>query len=234
MDACENFIRNVNNLEQKHNLNKLNTFNSVYEKYNLYLIDADQCFNDEFNFFLNIKILGGENVENKREVYNIKIPLYDWDYNITCSCKAFTYRKKYKHLLFLVIIVCKIYDYKFLDTFKLSNEQINSMVKTLDIDNNFIWDNSKLSIKNINNLYKKSTKEFCKDDLCIICCDTFNLKKTTVSCPCCDNYIHISCVNRWLQYNDTCIYCRSQCWINYNIINPSRAEALVRYTHTNI
>lgn len=213
VNNIEDFIKNVKDVKQQLVLVKLKKCSSFYKEYNLYLVDT--YISKEFNS-LDIKILGG-NKKSNREIYIIKIPLSSLNLKLTCSCKAYTYKQKCKHLLFLVCVVCKIFDYNYLEKNILSNEDINSMIKTLHTDNHFVWDNHRLSIKNLNSSFKKSTKPFLSNELCPICYEKFNVKECTVSCPDCNNHVHFLCVNKWLQYSFTCVYCRSVSWINYKL-----------------
>jgi hypothetical protein len=56
--------------------------------------------------------------------------------------------------------------------------------------------------------FDKSEKELTDEDECPICFDY--LKEGEIkSCPDCHNYVHLACIEKWLQTKDSCILCRS-------------------------
>jgi hypothetical protein len=81
-------------------------------------------------------------------------------------------------------------------------------------------------------IFQKSTKILETTDECPICYDVLlneeysHRPKSThqgdfkiemlLSCPDCKNYVHPKCMEKWLEYNKTCVYCRSDIWTKLN------------------
>jgi hypothetical protein len=69
-------------------------------------------------------------------------------------------------------------------------------------------------------LFQKSTKVLEITDECPICYDVLLNEEFKVemllSCPDCKNFVHPKCMEKWLEYNKTCVYCRSDIWIRLN------------------
>ena len=51
--------------------------------------------------------------------------------------------------------------------------------------------------------------EFVESD-CAVCFDPMTSPETAKACPTCRNYLHIECLQKWLNHSPTCPYCRSQ------------------------
>ncbi len=54
---------------------------------------------------------------------------------------------------------------------------------------------------------------------CPICCEILSCNEVSsdteaiiVSCPTCKNVVHEECIRKWLKYNKSCVYCRSNSW----------------------
>jgi hypothetical protein len=69
-------------------------------------------------------------------------------------------------------------------------------------------------------IFTQSTKELTEEDECPICYDmllTEEIKlENLLSCPTCKNYVHSKCMEKWLEYNKSCVYCRSEIWSKLN------------------
>jgi hypothetical protein len=69
-------------------------------------------------------------------------------------------------------------------------------------------------------LFSQSTKTIEEEDECPICYDTLLTKdvklENLLSCPTCKNYVHPKCMEKWLEYNQSCVYCRSEIWSKLN------------------
>jgi hypothetical protein len=59
-------------------------------------------------------------------------------------------------------------------------------------------------------------------DVCPICYEILidedaclTTKKHLLSCPDCKNYVHQQCIEKWIEYNTTCVYCRSSVWFQF-------------------
>jgi hypothetical protein len=69
-------------------------------------------------------------------------------------------------------------------------------------------------------IFQKSTKILETSDVCPICYDVllnedFKIEML-LSCPDCKNYVHPKCMSKWLEYNKSCVYCRSDIWMKLN------------------
>jgi len=69
-------------------------------------------------------------------------------------------------------------------------------------------------------IFQKSTKILETSDECPICYDVLLNEEYTIeillSCPDCKNYVHPKCMSKWLEYNKSCVYCRSDIWMKLN------------------
>jgi len=161
-----------------------------------------------------IYILGSRN-SNGRETYTVSIN--DKTRSMTCNCKDFLFRsRKYgtvcKHITFLVCKVAYILDSNYFKTKVLNDKQYERLINILD--NNVIWKNRFLSVKDINKEFEIQS-DFDETEACPICYESFGDIKNNISCPQCKNYIHKKCMDIWLETNKNCVYCRSYTWRNY-------------------
>jgi len=132
---------------------------------------------------------------------------------ITCDCQdAKTHALKQsvicKHCCFVLVKVLKIpitdLETTIFATLKF-NEHVMNSIKT-KCDDTLEPELAKLSFTYTN---KRST-----DDDCPICYDSLS-ENTPVECPSCNNPIHKACMEKWLQTNKSCVYCRSDAWTAY-------------------
>ena len=69
-------------------------------------------------------------------------------------------------------------------------------------------------------VFHQSNKQVDPSDECPICYDLLlnqdHKLETLLSCPQCKNYMHPVCMEKWLEYNASCVYCRSDCWSKMN------------------
>jgi len=148
-----------------------------------------------------------------------------------------------KHICFVLFRVIKLF-YKlgsnvymgwdidsptlFFDTHKLSEKEQDYIDKFLlrkQFGNDVMNDDlkkkylEKLSIQS-GTLFTKSTKMLETTDECPICYDVLlneEIKlEQLLSCPDCKNYVHPKCMEKWLEYNKSCVYCRSEIWVKLN------------------
>lgn len=162
----------------------------------------------------NIYILGARNSKG-RETYTVNICSHTK--SLSCNCKDFMFRSKKfgtvcKHITFLICKVAYILDPLYFKSKVLTNKQYERLINILD--NNVIWKNKFLSVKNINEEFK-ATGDFDENDICPICYESFGDIKLNVSCPQCKNYLHKKCMDIWLETNKNCVFCRSYSWRNY-------------------
>jgi hypothetical protein len=198
------FISNVDNDFQSEIILKLFCGYSG----NMYLEDY-QANND----CLQIHMLGSKN-NNKREKYTVTIK----NNKCSCTCKDFQYRARRlnivcKHITFIVCKVAHILDCNFFETKELSKQQFNKIQHILN--NNAIWKNRQVSVKDLNKEFLNNTKNYDPKDTCPICYELLNKESELLSCPQCKNYIHKECMDIWLETKNTCVYCRSYDWKNY-------------------
>jgi hypothetical protein len=57
-------------------------------------------------------------------------------------------------------------------------------------------------------------RPYTDTDECPICYDALTAKSTD-ACSTCKNSVHVECLARWLQFNQTCAYCRTR-WQSIN------------------
>ena len=125
-----------------------------------------------------------------------------------------------KHICFILLRVCKIYDYGYYHNLILSSNNFKILIDKLKIlqpDSDII---SQDLIKKLNSLTLNFTlqKSICDD--CCICFEEINedtSKDTIVECPTCHNVVHNKCIDKWLSksYYKNCPYCRSDVWKSY-------------------
>lgn len=161
-----------------------------------------------------------------------------------CNCPdAKTWSRKHhvvcKHVCFVLFRVTKIFNKKengiyfgkdtefptlFFDTHKLSdNEQdyVDSFLNKKQFGTDVISETLKMKyLERINNhscsIFSQSTKVIDSDDECPICYDKLLSEDTLLSCPECKNHVHSKCMEKWLEYNKSCVYCRSEIWTKLN------------------
>jgi hypothetical protein len=169
-----------------------------------------------------ITVLGTYNSKKQeREVYSIKIYKQSDKGTFWCSCPdhKFNSAKKNTVCKHICFIVCKILKYLNVDFFtdkKLSEEQINTLIKKLtsadlaEIDKSLINKITRITKE----LFMNFTKQIDDGDDCPICFESIN-EKHKLACPACHNYIHEECMLVCLEKRDSCIYCMNDIWKNY-------------------
>jgi hypothetical protein len=150
-----------------------------------------------------------------------------------------------KHICFVLFRVTKIFvkvndkiyfqwdiesPSSFFETHKLSEKEQEFMENFLskkqfgnDIMNESLKEKYLERVNHTNSaqLFQKSTKVLETSDECPICYDVllneeYNNVGLLLSCPDCKNYVHPKCMEKWLEYNKTCVYCRSDIWSKLN------------------
>lgn len=186
-----------------------------YDSHRMFLVDLYV-----FQSFYDIILLGGNRKgnSNKRERY--KVTLNKHNGTFSCTCKDFTYRCKNKnivckHISFIVLKVLNIYDIDFFTNKSLKPHQLDLFSEIMCDTRR--WREGDWSVKGTNKEFHKNTKPLDENDTCPICYDCFGIHDT-VSCPQCNNFIHTDCMRIWLENNDTCVYCRSNDWKRFRII----------------
>lgn len=201
--------------------------------YKMYLIDyeihegkkCDEGSDEDIGDILEIRILGSLNKKGGkkcREEHIVKLNtivdnLFCVGSEFTCSCKDFLHRSKShnivcKHIVFILCKISGIYDREYFKTKLLTSYQTEYIF--VIIKNERLWRNTSVSIKYLNNNFKNQ-KELEEGDICNICLDDIK-KDTTLLCPDCLNTVHEGCMKVWLDINRSCVFCRSEQWINYD------------------
>jgi len=193
----------------------------------LYLIDYKIELNKEL---LEFHISG-----STKNIYMVKIT----DTYVDCDCPdSRSWAKKFKvcckHVCFVLFKVVKVFsennnlvldwnkqNTSFFTNLKLSPEEykyIKSFLEakkvSTDVINQSLVDKyNKISTQDPNDMFKHSVRVLDPQDDCPICYDVFGIDiQNLLSCLDCQNYVHTNCMNKWLEHNTTCVYCRSECW----------------------
>jgi hypothetical protein len=203
-DWFETFLTKLEPPQQDILFKVINTNSSIY------LVDL--C---EIGESIEIKVLGNLKKDLTRESYIITFDKSQGDFK--CNCKDFKFRCSAKgllckHISFVVCKVLNIFDINFFSTKRMTPSQTTWICKK--IKENHIWKDRDLSIKYINSEFKEKHREFHKEDSCPICLKSFE-EECVLSCPNCNQYVHRDCMKVWLEYNDTCVFCRSMKWQDY-------------------
>jgi Ring finger domain len=135
----------------------------------------------------------------------------------TCPDQRFCNREKCfcKHTCFVLGKIGKLQDHSMYSVRKpLSEEEIEA-----------VWNNKNDAVVNVallekllllsteeDKFEKKSEKIIEDTDECPVCYCILKNGTKLVTCPDCKNSIHKACMDRWLNFNQTCVYCRSEIW----------------------
>lgn len=161
-------------------------------------------------------------LESDTSTYTIKIAgttknVYTVIYkpDLTCNCPDAKKRQYLcKHICFVICKICKIQDEVIFQTCEISDEQLIVIQNKLAN----IWFNKDIVDDVLCDLYGKlSTKTSSKDDDdtelgyddCAFCFNEIT-KDDQFKCTTCKKYVHQSCLQRWLERNSSCIFCRSK------------------------
>jgi Ring finger domain len=179
---------------------------------------------------INISISG-----STKSVYTITINLQT--NKISCNCPdSISHASKHncicKHCCFTILKIGKLYDPNIINNKTLSNDNITYIISRLqhfssieelvNTDLQTKYKNIKLNNSSTpqhteekKTIFDSTTnKVFTDDDECPICYDLLS-NGDVKSCPTCHNYIHTSCITKWLQNKSTCVLCRSDIWKTY-------------------
>ena len=145
-------------------------------------------------------------------IYTIKLE----GEKITCNCKD-TYLFC-KHICFVIYYIGNISDELVFLNNKISCEHYSKLIERLQtnclndpgIVNDMLNDKFKKRI----DFHDVSGIKNIEDD-CPVCYSEIK-DADLCKCPSCSNAIHENCVKKWLEYNKTCVHCRSDIWKHYN------------------
>jgi hypothetical protein len=196
----------------------------------LYQIDFKQIDNK------TIFIISG----STKNVYEVSLQNKKFE----CNCPdAKTWSRKHhvvcKHICFVIFRVTKVFvnennkiyfgkDTKlpslFFDIHKLSDleqDYIDTFLSKKQFGTDVISETLKMKyLERIHNhscsIFSQSTKEIDSKDECPICYDLLLCEDKLLSCPECKNHVHSKCMEKWLEYNKSCVYCRSEIWTKLN------------------
>lgn len=122
---------------------------------------------------------------------------------MTCSCMDYkinhSKRIYCKHICFIFIKIIQSKDLNFFINFILSSKDISSLHSILKV----------MFEKDIS-IFNSTCEERNLGDDCPVCYET--LSQDLSKCPECENAIHTECIQKWLKYNPTCVFCRSNSW----------------------
>lgn len=150
------------------------------------------------------------------------------------SCDCIDFRKNCsnknifcKHICFVYLKIGLINDNHLFFNYFVSDDNIVMILNRLDNawqDRNIFSEDlcdkfNKLKVTP--NLKESKTSIFDDkdtrnlDDDCPICYVSLSENKIN-KCPTCKNAVHTECMNMWLKQHDTCVYCRSDIWKQFN------------------
>lgn len=170
----------------------------------IYLISADYEDNDNWKF----KVQGYSGNH-----YNISINPYEYN----CTCPDYIQRGQIcKHIYFIIGRVaqdqnCLLRLTKDKNPFDIKSDLTDALKirlsGRLNNDNNDVVDIC-------NNIEEYGD--------CCICFEEITSNTNNFQCSLCKNYIHISCINRWIKNNNNCPLCRNN--INHNIKDNNKDD----------
>jgi len=150
-----------------------------------------------------------------------------------CNCPDMkSHAKKYniycKHICFIYNKIGKFNRSEFYENKMLNEDESIDLKNKLDkINSGILLDNSiqniellekymsKISINDDDISFNNNKFDKCiTDDDCPICFDNFN-DTENLFCQSCGNVVHKKCIEKWLQTNHNCIFCRSDIWKYY-------------------
>ena len=171
-----------------------------------------------------VKVLGTFNEKkNCREEYEIRLFKNNVKGMFWCSCAdhKFNSTKKNiicKHICFLICKIAKVLKPKVFEEKKLSEQDLANLLAKLTASGD-IWKDETI-VKICGKITLETFTQFIKaiDDCCPVCYNDLEEanKPELLSCPTCKNYIHTECANIWLEQKQSCVWCKSEIWKNYN------------------
>ena len=162
-----------------------------------------------------------------RNIYQIKV----YDNKITCNCPdqkswAKHYKCVCKHCCFVIFKVCDNVistESNFWNTLKFNEtefELINDILLSKFVMFNTHEDETidkdlikKFELLKIGKNIFSTEKKLSTDELCPICYDESETE--CLECPKCKKIFHKQCMEKWLDVNKSCVYCRSDIWESY-------------------
>jgi len=131
-----------------------------------------------------------------------------------------------KHLCFVLIKIGKIFDDEVFSRNILFEEECVKIILRLHVncsnDPEIIFEyltekfKTKKDSISIQKFQKLEEDKINIKDECPICYLELGINNNILKCPECKNYIHKECIQKWLLYNKSCVFCRSEIWIEYD------------------
>ena len=116
------------------------------------------------------------------------------------DCKMNYFKNIYcKHICFIFIKIIQSKDFNFFTDFIISQKDIISLKDII-----------KSIFEKDSSIFKSTSKERNIGDDCPICYE--KLDDVLSKCPECENAVHTECIKKWLKYNPSCVFCRSDSW----------------------
>jgi hypothetical protein len=162
------------------------------------------------------------------------------DSSFFCNCPDMkSHAKNYniycKHICFIYHKIGKFNRPEFYENKMLNEEESTNLKNKLDkINSGILLDNSIQNIELIEKFMSKASindDELCfslnkfnkciTEDDCPICFDNF-VETEYLFCQSCGNVVHKKCIEKWLQTNHNCIFCRSNIWKYYGKKNKEK------------
>jgi hypothetical protein len=191
----------------------------------LYLIDH-QIHQEDITFLIS---------GSTKNIYHVECK----EKKMSCDCQdAKSWCRKHKvvckHICFVLFRVSKLFrkdvnqvyfnsdPTNYFETHKLNDQEkkflissVNKKLVSTDVMNENLREIyfQKVQENQPKSLFSQSKKELDPSDECPICYDLLtNSESSLLSCPDCKNYVHQKCMEKWLEYNHSCVYCRSETW----------------------
>jgi hypothetical protein len=142
-----------------------------------------------------ITISGSTNSIYKIKIHSNYMMCNCMDCKINCNKSIYC-----KHICFVFIKILQSKDYSnFFTNFFISEKDISSLHDIL-----------KAMFEKDMSIFNSTSDERNLNDDCPVCYET--LSTDLSKCPECKNAIHTDCIQKWLKFNPTCVYCRSNSW----------------------
>jgi hypothetical protein len=197
---------------------QLKRYNKAIYTDPLYLLDLKY---DETESTIHWSIAGAT-----RNIYNVTLKQpHCW-----CDCPDMKTRDTVcKHVVFALWKVCKYRNWTYFSTKIIQPADFEELVnvalerdqimhdKTI-VDDDLVSRFNRITVSKpttpLSIMEEPEARPYTDTDECPICYDALTAKSTD-ACSTCKNSVHVECLARWLQFNQTCAYCRTR-WQSIN------------------
>jgi hypothetical protein len=201
----QQIIDKIANVQQRNRMNKVYT-----EEY--YLLDYNK---EEEKLILNIS-------GSTKNVYTVTLDKKEK--TMWCNCPdmkshAARYGVWCKHCCFTLLKIGRCFEVDYFMNAKHITEacftQINERLDAVS-GSDVISEELSNAFKRLNTTDKcskfdRKEREIGEEDECPICYDYLSCGEIK-SCPDCKQYVHLLCIQKWLETKNTCVLCRSTEW----------------------